>query len=282
MEKTIDYYLSLPYTREVIREEDGKYFVRVKELPNCMSQGDTAEDALHLIDDAMRGWLEVELEDGEDIPEPERDEDYSGKFVVRVPRSLHRRLVQSAENEGVSLNTICVSLLDGIRRDNSAAAIDKGEKEENEFQATLKRLCSAAGLEVKDGNHESVIVSWLLSEISNFMDTYQSGEIWKTSAQIGYLERLMSTHIQNKSILILLPILLEQLKLMMMLSLEKQSKVGISTVLGLDAVITQVNSQSDREQKTSSSFSLPRMRSSLASSEFEEMAQRTTKPTRTK
>ncbi len=69
-----------------------------------MSQGDTPEEAVEMIQDAMRGWLEISLEEGHIIPEPRPEESYSGKFVVRVPRSLHRRLVEEAERESVSLN----------------------------------------------------------------------------------------------------------------------------------------------------------------------------------
>ena len=47
-----------------------------------------------MIRDAMRGWLEVALEDGIPVPEPRPLEAYSGKFVARVPRSLHRDLVR--------------------------------------------------------------------------------------------------------------------------------------------------------------------------------------------
>ncbi|MCD4752055.1 MAG: type II toxin-antitoxin system HicB family antitoxin [Anaerolineaceae bacterium] len=111
MNKSIEYYLSLPYTRELIPEEDGGWFVRIKELPNCMSQGDTPEEAMRMIDDAMLGWLEVELEEGESIPEPREDEDYSGKFNTRVPKSLHRKLVEIAKADEVSLNQWIVSAL---------------------------------------------------------------------------------------------------------------------------------------------------------------------------
>ena len=52
----------------------------------------------------MRGWIEIGLEEGQPIPEPFTAEAYSGKFVVRVPRSLHRQLVEAAKQEGVSLN----------------------------------------------------------------------------------------------------------------------------------------------------------------------------------
>ena len=102
-----EYYLSLPYTIELKREAEGGWFVSVRELPGCMSAGDTPEDAAAMIRDAMAGWIEVALEDGQAIPEPRPLEEYSGKFVVRVPSSLHQDLVEMAEREGVSLNQYC-------------------------------------------------------------------------------------------------------------------------------------------------------------------------------
>ena len=104
MNKTVEHYLSLPYTIELLPEPQGGWFVSVRELPGCMSQGDTPEEAVEMIQDAMRGWIEVSLEDGDTIPEPRPLEDYSGKFVVRVPRSLHQALVETADREGISLN----------------------------------------------------------------------------------------------------------------------------------------------------------------------------------
>jgi len=104
VDKTVEYYMGLPYTIELQRDPEEGWFVRVKELPGCMSQGETAEEAVEMIQDAMQGWLEVSLEMGDAIPEPRPEEDYSGKFVVRVPKSLHRQLVDAADREGVSLN----------------------------------------------------------------------------------------------------------------------------------------------------------------------------------
>jgi len=104
--KDIHYYLSLPYTIEIIREDEETWFARVKELPGCITEGDSAQDAAEMILDAMAGWVEIALEDGQTIPEPRPVEDYSGKFVVRVPKSLHRDLAQEAEIQGVSLNLL--------------------------------------------------------------------------------------------------------------------------------------------------------------------------------
>ena len=105
--KTLDFYMHLPYTIEVIRDTGEAYsglFARVVELPGCMTQADTFDELGEMIEDAMRGWIEAALETGQDIPEPRPEEKYSGKFIVRVPRSLHRELVETAEREGVSLN----------------------------------------------------------------------------------------------------------------------------------------------------------------------------------
>ena len=105
--KSVDDYLNLPYTIEVIRdvgEEYSGWVARIVELPGCMTQGDSFEELGEMIGEAMRLWIETALEDGQEIPEPRPAETYSGKFIVRVPRSLHRELVEAAERESVSLN----------------------------------------------------------------------------------------------------------------------------------------------------------------------------------
>jgi len=105
---TVEQYLELPYTIEVTKDENDDYagwFARIVELPGCMTQADTFEELSVMIKDAMMAWIESALEDGESIPLPRSIEDYSGRFVVRIPKSLHRELVEMAEREGVSLNT---------------------------------------------------------------------------------------------------------------------------------------------------------------------------------
>ena len=71
MNKNTEYYMGLPYTLELWRTPDeGGWVVQVRELPGCVSQGETAEEALAMIQDAMQGWLDVALEMGDPIPEP--------------------------------------------------------------------------------------------------------------------------------------------------------------------------------------------------------------------
>jgi antitoxin HicB len=92
-----------PYTRILIPEADGTWFVKIAELPGCLSAGPTVIEAMANIDDAMNGWLAVMIEDGDAIPAPTAEE-YSGKTVVRLGKSLHRLAVEAAERDGVSLN----------------------------------------------------------------------------------------------------------------------------------------------------------------------------------
>jgi antitoxin HicB len=106
--RPVEEYLKLPYTIEVVRDKGADYtgwFARVLELPGCMTQADTFAEVDEMIQDAMRAWIETALAQNMMIPEPRNEEFYSGKFVVRVPRSLHKDLVEAAERNGVSLNT---------------------------------------------------------------------------------------------------------------------------------------------------------------------------------
>jgi len=108
---SLEYYLNLPYTIKLIPEEAGGYFVEIEELPGCMSQGETQKEALENIEDAKRMWLESMLKKKQVVPEPEITKEYSGKFLLRVPVSLHRRIARLAKKEGVSLNQMALTLL---------------------------------------------------------------------------------------------------------------------------------------------------------------------------
>lgn len=111
--KSLKDYLKLPYTIETKRESDGSYFIKVKELPGCISVGENIEEAYAMIEDAMADWIQFNLDAGRVIPEPEEYEvkTYSGKFVVRISSRLHQELAEAAEENGVSLNHIVTEML---------------------------------------------------------------------------------------------------------------------------------------------------------------------------
>ena len=97
--------------RPLLPEEGPGWLAEVPDLPGCKSDGETAEKALTNVRDAINCWMETAQKLGREIPEPQAPVDYSGKFVVRLPKTLHRALVESADREGVSLNQYVVYLL---------------------------------------------------------------------------------------------------------------------------------------------------------------------------
>ncbi|GIK66868.1 MAG: hypothetical protein BroJett018_46620 [Chloroflexota bacterium] len=72
MNKTLDYYLALPYAIELIPDEDGYWFAQIPLLPGCMTQGPSREEALNMLDEAKVLWLETALAENIPISEPER------------------------------------------------------------------------------------------------------------------------------------------------------------------------------------------------------------------
>ncbi len=110
--KTIDEYMCLPYRMVLTPDiDEGGYVVSYPELKGCFSCGDTTETALKNAEEAKREWLTAAIEENIDIPLPDTDENYSGQFKLRIPKSLHRQLVLNARQEGVSMNQYCVYLL---------------------------------------------------------------------------------------------------------------------------------------------------------------------------
>jgi len=104
---TVKDYMKLPYNYIIkqIADESGTYFYsHVLELDGCQSNGDTFQEAYNSLKEAMEGWIETKLENGFEIPLPVEPDKFSGKFVVRLPKTLHYRLTLEAEKEGVSLN----------------------------------------------------------------------------------------------------------------------------------------------------------------------------------
>lgn len=99
--------MSLPYTTilEPVNDESGFYYVgRIMEFDGCMADGDTKEEALQSLHEAMGLWIETKLANGFSVPEPLQEINASGKFTLRLPKSLHQRLTMEAKKENVSLN----------------------------------------------------------------------------------------------------------------------------------------------------------------------------------
>ena len=124
--KPLQHYLSLNYPFVAHMAGDGEYYVEFPDLPGLMTGAATLEELPAMLREALSFWIESEYADGAEIPEPTiwQPEEYSGKFNVRLPRSLHRTLAQTAADEGVSLNQYGLSLL--ARGDTGKQALRDG------------------------------------------------------------------------------------------------------------------------------------------------------------
>ena len=99
------------YRLEVFRDEDGSWVAEVPELPGCVAASIDPQDLFALAEDAIAAWIEAAVDDGRTVPVPVADDEYSGRFVLRVPTGIHRRLAAQARRERVSLNTLCATAL---------------------------------------------------------------------------------------------------------------------------------------------------------------------------
>lgn len=120
--KALHDYLAHQYPFNVIADPAGGYVLMYPDLPGCMTQVESLDEVPAAAEEIRSLWLETEYERGRDIPLPSYPEEYSGKFNVRLPRSLHRSLAAAAERDGVSLNQYVVSLLS---RGDSQARIER-------------------------------------------------------------------------------------------------------------------------------------------------------------
>jgi antitoxin HicB len=104
-----------PFTVRPLSEEEGSGFLlEFPDLPGCMTDGETLEEALANSREAIESWIAAAKENGDPVPPPgtfTNPQNYSGKLVQRMPKSLHMRLAQRARQEGVSLNQLILSMI---------------------------------------------------------------------------------------------------------------------------------------------------------------------------
>jgi predicted RNase H-like HicB family nuclease len=108
--RPLEYYLDLNYPIELIHDS-GDWVASVPDLPGCISYGETVSSAVENVQKTKALWIKGQFEHDHSIPEPTVEADFSGKFVLRVPKVLHRSLVYEARKQGVSLNHYASHLL---------------------------------------------------------------------------------------------------------------------------------------------------------------------------
>ena len=97
-------------------EDGGGYMITLPDLPGCMSDGRTQDEAIENGRDAFAGWVCAQVDMGREVPPPQwrpetAAENMSGKFIQRVPKTIHDRLVRRAKAEGVSLNSLVLTFI---------------------------------------------------------------------------------------------------------------------------------------------------------------------------
>jgi predicted RNase H-like HicB family nuclease len=108
-------------------EEDEGYVAICPEFPGVSALGHTPEEAIQEIRKALDLAIASYRDSIWPLPDPEILSDYSGKLLIRVPNSIHARLVQRAEDEGVSMNTMANTfLVEGLSKRD---AMEKDRKE---------------------------------------------------------------------------------------------------------------------------------------------------------
>jgi len=126
--KNLEYFMSLPYRIEIQpipKDKGGGYEASIPRLGRfaVCADGETVAEALNNLESIKNERLAAYLEEGLPIPEPE-EEEYSGKFVLRIPKSLHRELALRARENSVSLNQFVSSLLaGGLQAEKSHSAL---------------------------------------------------------------------------------------------------------------------------------------------------------------
>jgi len=104
-------------------EDGGGYLITFPDFPGCMADGQTEAQAVENGREAFAAAVSALADMGRDIPAPAfipgdmAAFEASGKFLARVPKSIHARLAMRARAEDVSLNTLVLTFLaEGLSR----------------------------------------------------------------------------------------------------------------------------------------------------------------------
>jgi antitoxin HicB len=108
MTKLTDYPFEV---RPLAEEEGGGYLVSFPDFAECISDGETIEEALANGRDALKATIAALKARKLPVPAPNSGGVASGKFVARVPKTVHAQLATRARAEGVSLNTLVLTFI---------------------------------------------------------------------------------------------------------------------------------------------------------------------------
>ena len=102
------------YPIEVFWSDEDEGFIAIApDLAGSSAWGKTEHEAIKELHTAIELWIKAAKKVGNPIPQPSdrADVNYSGKFLMRVPKRLHSELAHAAKAQGVSLNQYVLYLL---------------------------------------------------------------------------------------------------------------------------------------------------------------------------
>ena len=105
MKKTVEYYLNLPYSYSIQWSDADKcYLGSILELEQNMTCGDTPEETMSNLKEALEAYIITSLDNGFEIPEPLQITDYKGTITYRTSGITHYYIAKFAKNLGISIN----------------------------------------------------------------------------------------------------------------------------------------------------------------------------------
>ncbi len=93
--------------RECSVDEGGGYRASFMDLPGCVGDGVTPDEALRHAEEAKECWLEAAQELGVDIDK----DNYSGRLLLRMPKEMHRDISLLARSRDVSINSLITDMV---------------------------------------------------------------------------------------------------------------------------------------------------------------------------
>jgi predicted HicB family RNase H-like nuclease len=94
-------------------KEDNFHIASCLEFPSLSTDGPTPEKAISEIKKVVAESIKWMKEEGEEIPTPFGEKDYSGKYALRMPVDIHREAAIKAAEQGVSLNQYLLAKISG-------------------------------------------------------------------------------------------------------------------------------------------------------------------------
>ncbi|MBE1427003.1 putative RNase H-like HicB family nuclease [Desulfomicrobium macestii] len=138
-------------------DEDNCFIATCPDFPGLSAFGESPEEALREANVALSLFLDEFQESGKNAPLPKTlvHNNYSGQTRLRMPKTLHKDLAESAENEGVSLNTWIIKLL------SESNAISRVE---NKLECIARKQTIELATKVQKQNPEKSGTSFVLQQ----------------------------------------------------------------------------------------------------------------------